>query len=66
MYIKHVKLHTLFIHDTLLNHLFIVCTSSGEIIVPTYDWADYLGQYFEKVKSITKYHHFHIDIVAAQ
>ena len=45
-----------------VNKTQLVGTSSGEIIVPTYDWADYLGQYFKKVKSITKYHHFHIDI----
>ena len=45
-----------------VNKAQLVGTSSGEILVPTYDWADYLGQYFEKVKSITKYHHFHIDI----
>ena len=45
-----------------VNKAQLVGTSSGEILVPTYNWAEYLGQYFEKIKFITKYHHFHIDI----
>ena len=36
----------------------LVGTHDGEVIVPTYDWAGYLGQVFRKLKGIKKYHLF--------
>ena len=36
----------------------LVGTHDGEVIVPTYDWARYLGQVFRKLKGIKKYHMF--------
>ncbi len=36
----------------------LVGTNDGEVIVPTYDWARYLGQFCRKLKGIKKYHVF--------
>ena len=33
----------------------------GRVIVPTYDWASFLSQYFKKLPGIKKYHHFRFD-----
>ncbi|CAH3018234.1 unnamed protein product, partial [Porites evermanni] len=30
----------------------------GRILVPVYDWASFLGQYFRKLPNIKSYHHF--------
>ena len=36
----------------------LVGTHDGEVDVPTYDWAGYLGGVYRKVKGIKKYHSF--------
>ena len=33
----------------------------GTVIVPTYNWVEFLSQYFTKVKDIKQYHHFHFN-----
>ena len=35
-----------------------VRTHDGKIIVPVYDWASFLGRYFNKIPHIKKFHHF--------
>ena len=37
----------------------LVGTQSGEVMVPTYDWAEYLGRFFVKIQGIKSLHHFH-------
>ena len=39
----------------------LVGAQSGEVIVPSYDWVTYLGQYFVKIQGIKSLHHFHFD-----
>ncbi len=34
----------------------LVGTHDGENVVPTYDWAGYLGGVIRKIKGIKKYH----------
>jgi hypothetical protein len=41
-----------------VNKVQLVGTHDGKVIVPAYDWATYLGQYFKKIKDIKKYHLF--------
>ena len=41
-----------------LNKVQLVGTHDGKVIVPVYDWAAFLGQYFRKLPNITKFHHF--------
>ena len=41
-----------------VNKVQLVGTHDGRSIVPVYDWATYLGQYFKKSAHIKKYHHF--------
>ena len=36
----------------------LVGAHDGEVLVPTFDWASYLGRVFKKVKGIKKYHVF--------
>ena len=36
----------------------LVGTHDDRVIVPVYDWASFLGQYFGKVPNIKKYQHF--------
>ena len=36
----------------------LVGSQDGEILVPTYDWATYLGSFFKKLKGIKKYNKF--------
>ena len=33
-------------------------THNGRVVVPVYDWASFLGQYFKKMPNIKKFHHF--------
>ena len=33
-------------------------TQGGEVIVPTYDWAQFLGEHFRRVPQMKSYHHF--------
>ena len=33
-------------------------TQDGEVVVPTYDWAFFLGEHFRKVPQMKSYHHF--------
>lgn len=42
-----------------LNKSRLVGTHDGRILVPVYDWASFLGQYFRKLPNIKSYHHFH-------
>ena len=41
-----------------LNKAQLVGTHDGRIIVPVYDWASFLGQYFKKLPNIKSFHHF--------
>ena len=41
-----------------INKVQLVGTHNGKSVVPVYDWATYLGQYFKKMLNITKFHHF--------
>ena len=41
-----------------VNKAQLVGTHDGRIIVPVYDWALFLGQYFKKLPNILKYRHF--------
>ena len=41
-----------------INKVQLVGTHNGKSVVPVYDWATYLGQYFKKMPNITKFHHF--------
>ena len=42
-----------------INKAQLVGSHYGRVIVPTYDWASFLGRYFNKLPNIKKYHHFH-------
>ena len=44
-----------------VNKAQLVGAQSGEVIVPSYDWVTYLGQYFVKIQGIKSLHHFHCD-----
>lgn len=35
-----------------------VGTHDGRVIVPVYDWASFLGRFFNKLPNVKKYHHF--------
>lgn len=37
-----------------INHVQLVGTQSGEVIVPTFDWADFLSKYKKKTVIVTK------------
>ena len=41
-----------------VNKAQLVATHNNRIIVPVYDWASFLGQSFNKLPNIKKYHHF--------
>ena len=43
---------------TGVNKWQLVGTHDGWEIVPVYDWATFLSQYFAKLANIKKYHHF--------
>ena len=34
-------------------------TQDGEVVVPTYDWAQFLGEHCRKVPQMKSYHHFY-------
>ena len=36
----------------------LVGTQDGEVVVPTYDWANFLGGYFRRIPQVKSYHHF--------
>ena len=36
----------------------LVGSQEGDVVVPTYDWATFLGKHFRKVPNIKQYHHF--------
>ena len=36
-------------------------TQDGEVVVPTYDWAQFLGEHCRKVPQMKSYHHFSRD-----
>ena len=36
----------------------LVGSQSGEVIVPVYDWTQFLGEHFRKVLKMKSYHHF--------
>ena len=44
--------------NTGVNKAQLVATHDGCTIVPAYDWATFLGQYFNKIPNIKKFHHF--------
>ena len=44
--------------NTGVNKAQLVATHDGRTIVPVYDWATFLGQYFNKIPNIKKFHHF--------
>ena len=41
-----------------VNKAQLVGTHDGKVIVPVYDWATHLGEYFRKIPNISKFHHF--------
>ena len=41
-----------------INNAQLVGTQSGEVIVPTFDWADFLSKYYKKIPDIKVKHHF--------
>ena len=41
-----------------VNKAQLVGTHDGRVIVPVYNWAEFLETYFKKVPSIKKFHHF--------
>ena len=43
---------------TEVNKAQLVGTHDGQEIVPVYDWAEFLSEYFTKLPNIKKYHHF--------
>ena len=45
--------------SAVVNTSQLVGDQFGKVIVPTYDWADYLGVHFNKVPSIKAQHHFY-------
>ncbi len=36
----------------------VVGTQDGEVVVPMYDWATFLGEHFRKMPGMKSYHHF--------
>ena len=44
--------------STGVNKAQLEATHNGQVIVPVYDWATFLVQYFKKIPNITSYHHF--------
>ena len=44
--------------SAVVNRAQLVGSQSGEVIVPTYNWAEYLGSQFEKIHGIKSNHHF--------
>ena len=34
---------------------------NGTVLIPTYDWMTYLGQFFKKIPHLKTYHHFRFD-----
>lgn len=34
---------------------------NGTVLIPTYDWMTYLGQFFKKKPHLKTYHHFRFD-----
>lgn len=43
--------------DLGVNKAQLVRTHDNRIIVPVYDWAPFLAQYFNRLPNIKKYHH---------
>ena len=44
--------------SAVVNHAQLVGTQSGEVVVPTYNWSNYLGEHLLKIPLITHQHHF--------
>ena len=44
--------------DIGVNKAQLVGTHDNRIIVPVYDWASFLAQYFNRLPNIKRYHHF--------
>ena len=44
--------------SAVVNHAQLVGTQSGEVVVPTYNWSNYLGEHLLKIPLITRQHHF--------
>ena len=42
---------------TGINKAQLVGMHNRRVIVPVYDWSSFLGQYFEKLLNIKKFHH---------
>ena len=36
----------------------LVSEANGTMLVPTYNWKDFLASHFKKIPSIKRYHHF--------
>ena len=45
---------------TGVNRAQLTGTHDGRVIVPVYNWAVFLEQYFVRVPNIKKYHHFRL------
>ena len=44
--------------SAIANSAQLVGSQFGEVIVPTFDWTEYLAQFFKKVQGIKTFHHF--------
>ena len=44
--------------SAIANSAQLVGSQFGEVIVPTFDWTEYLAQFFKKVQGIKSFHHF--------
>ena len=45
--------------SAVVNVAQLVGSQSGEVIVPTYNWAEHLGPHFDRIQHIKAQHHFH-------
>ena len=41
-----------------INKAQLVGTHNGTVLIPVYDWASFLEQFFKRLPNIKKYHHF--------
>ena len=44
--------------SAVVNHAHLVGTQSRQVVVPTYNWSNYLGEHLLKIPLITRQHHF--------
>lgn len=47
--------------SAIVNTAEFVGLHNGTVLIPTYDWMTYLGQFFKKIPHLKTYHHFRFD-----